>query len=174
MINLLPSNEKNELAEIERQKIIAIIGVLIVFFITALSSILWVVSLNISSDKMREEVIAENEKQRLNNDNTNFVKIKIFNLNEKLLKIKDLIDNEAQPSEVIRKISKSIPPGIYLTSISYQGRQIAISGFAPTRDDLLSFKNNLESEERFENIDFPPINWVKPKAIKFTVTLNAK
>ncbi|MFH0791677.1 MAG: PilN domain-containing protein [bacterium] len=170
MINLLPESEKRELINIERQKVIAIVGALLAFFTIALSLILWVVGLNIASEKTFKEAIAITEERRINSDETILVKTKIITLNESLLKIKGLMDSEEQLTEMIMKISTDVPTGVYLTNISYQGKQFIVSGFAPVREDLLVFKENLEKETSFKNIDFPPVNWVKPRAIIFTVS----
>ena len=170
MINLLPESEKRELLNIEKQKTIAIIGALLIFFIIALSLILWVVGLNISSEKSYEEAIAIAEERRMNSDETNLIKEEIITLNESLLKIKGLMDNGERLTEMIKKISADVPTGVYLTNISYQDKQFIVSGFSPTREDLLAFKENLEKEISFKNVNFPPVNWVKPKAIIFNIS----
>ncbi len=172
MINLLPENEKKVLTVIRWQKIIAIIGALIIYFIVALSLILWAISVNISSEKKFKEIMAITEEGRLNNSETNAVKTKIAALNDNLVKIDTQISRNKWLTETIKKISGGIPSGVYLTNISYQDKQFMISGFAPTREDLLIFKENLEKENDFKKINFPPIDWVKPKAIIFSVTFS--
>ena len=49
--------------------------------------------------------------------------------------------------------------------------KLTVSGFAPTREILFSFKESLEEDSLFVNVTFPPSNWVNATDIIFSVSL---
>jgi hypothetical protein len=51
---------------------------------------------------------------------------------------------------------------------------VHISGLSPTRDSLITFKKNLESDPRFTKVDLPVSDLAKSKNIRFTITARIK
>jgi len=70
------------------------------------------------------------------------------------------------------------PPGLYFTKFSLQTEpasdriKAVIAGFSNTRDNLLIFRNNIESEEKIESVSFSPETWLSQKNISFNLTLD--
>ncbi len=90
------------------------------------------------------------------------------------------------------KLGPLIPNSIYLTNLSakkvtqepaktqdtVQTRKagerffnIVVSGFAPSREDLFLFKQNLKKESNFQNANFAISSWVKPTDVDFSLNL---
>jgi len=102
---------------------------------------------------------------------------KIDLINQDITRLEQFYKNRIYFSEILDKISQTIPRGVYLTNFSaavsfFEGEsliKISLSGFAPTREILLEFNKKLEEQINFKNISFPAANWVKPRDINFFV-----
>ena len=94
------------------------------------------------------------------------------------MRLSSFYEKQVNLTEILEEISSALPAEIYLTnlSITTQDEELncVLSGFAPTRERLLDFKDNLEKEVRFEEILFPPSNWEKRTDINFTVSFKVK
>jgi len=175
MINLLPLPEKKILQEEKKLKLILISGILVLIFLICLILILFSIKIFISGQ-------AEAQKILLSQEEENFKESQIQNLEEKILSSERALINldsfyQSQPNltEILGKISETLPPDIYLTTLNFAPLvsehltgQISFSGFSPTREILLEFKQNLEQEELFVEIYFPPSIWVKSADIDFS------
>jgi len=80
-------------------------------------------------------------------------------------------------------VSQKLPSNTYLTNFRLSTvmlkekeneLSISLSGFSPDRDVLMEFQKNLESEDMFQEVDFPPSNWVKPNDIDFLVSFKVQ
>jgi Tfp pilus assembly protein PilN len=69
----------------------------------------------------------------------------------------------------------TVPPGVTLTDVTLiNGQRSTISGRAEQRDDLLSFKNNLEKLAEISKVDIPLENLQKRENVNFNIGLNFK
>ena len=103
-------------------------------------------------------------------------------VNQRLLDIESFYQNQFRATELIEKIAKILPPGVYLTQFSLSSKygdkekkqeiQLSLSGFSPTREILYNFKKNIEKEKDFQNIYFPSSNWIKPTDVDFSLIIN--
>lgn len=182
MINLLPPQEKELLSQEYKWKLLLILGGLILTFFICFSLILLIINILISGSVGVQKIILDQQENALKNPQIQTLKENLISLNQTLSQLDFFYQNHFEPVEVLEKISKAIPSGIYLTSLSVvpsvakeDNKTVCnLSGFVPTRDILLEFKENLEKEEFFEEVYFSPTNWVKPTDINFTVSFKIK
>ena len=125
----------------------------------------------LESNKKNSERIADLETiNKINTFNIFFEKLNTF------------YQKKIYISEAIDKTSKILPNKIYLTEFSASpdltgspikqqaGFNIFITGFAPTREDLLLFKQNMEKDSYFKAVNFPIENWVESVNIIFSLS----
>jgi Tfp pilus assembly protein PilN len=168
MINLLPPSETKILQNEEKRKMILIIGFLIFIFLLCLIMMLISIKIYISGQITVEDMILSREKEEIGLSKEEDLKDKIREANNAFAEIKSFYDNQFKLTDVINRISETIPEGIFLTILSYQPKegQVNISGFAEDRETLFEFKKNLEKEE-FKEVFFPPYTWIEAKEINF-------
>lgn len=99
-------------------------------------------------------------------------------INEKLQSIQEISNRDVYLADIFKKISLFLPDGAYLTNFSFRydvkPAKISIGGFCPTREKLLLFQKNMESDENFVKVYFPSSNWVKGTDIDFFVNFEIK
>ena len=175
MINLLPPQEKDVILMEAKKKIAIIICFLILFFFACLIlisiSIKIYLQVHIESEK---SFLAENEKEFFQSESQNLQE-RIKSANVLIKELNSFYGQKIYFSEIAERISKTLPSNFYLKDFSMilSGEKeinVSLSGFAPLREDLFKFKENLEAEEDFKNISFPPANWIKAQNIDFYVT----
>ncbi len=105
----------------------------------------------------------------------------IKDINEKL----DLIDNAQKDKfiiseRVVNNILLERIPNIKITNISYeensqsgsqQDKKIVVQGNASSREVLLQFRNALEDDVAFKQVELPISNFVKGSNIQFYLSL---
>ncbi|MFA6585999.1 MAG: hypothetical protein WCS86_02450 [Candidatus Paceibacterota bacterium] len=177
MINLIPNEEKKEMSRDFYLRLITVsfsmIG--ISFFI---ASILILPSYFLSS--VEENAI--NAKLELQKNEPIPVPdqgtlITINDLKGKLGLIENIQKSKIIFSQrIINEIILKKIPSIKITNISYQNNlptneKINISGRAPNREVLLSFRRALENNIAFSKVDLPISNFVKGSDIRFSLSL---
>ncbi len=101
----------------------------------------------------------------------------IQEINTKLKLIEGSQKNNFLPSEkVINAILIKNISSIKITQISYDnnstnGKKIRISGTAPSREVLLTFRQSLENDKAFKSVELPISNFVKGSNIQFYLSL---
>jgi Tfp pilus assembly protein PilN len=180
MINLLPPQEKEILRQEEKYKSASILGILFLVFLICLILILFSIKISISGEVEAQKILLSQEEERFKGTQTQNLEEKIISSNQILSKLNSFYYSQISLTGVLEKISRSLPSGVYLTTFNFSSGapsgsgQISLSGFSPNREILLEFKKNLEKEENFQEIYFPPSNWVKPTDIDFLVTFQIK
>jgi len=170
MINLLPPQQKRELLGEERFKLILILGILLLVFLVLLFLILLSIKIYISGQADYQKILANLGEKEL--PQFKALKGELNSINQDLSKVDSFYQGQFHLTEFLQRISEITPEGIYLKSFSYQKStsQITFSGFSPTVEILVSFKENLEKQENFKEIRFSPAAWVKLVDIDFDVT----
>ena len=165
MINLIPNEEKKTMVEgfyyrIAATFIIALgLTMVILFSILLPSYVLSVEKKNFINDKLslqETEPVSSDDKE---------VTMFINNLDKKL----SLFENTEKSKFVFseRKISEIS----YVNNKDTGIMTVSISGTAPNRETLLSFRRALEDSAIFKNVDLPISNFVKGSNIKFSLNL---
>ena len=187
MINLLPPQQKEELLEEEKYKLVLILGILFLIFFISLILILFSIEIFISGEIEAQKILLSGEEKKIKESQIQNLEEKINISNQTLSKLNLFYQNQLNLTEILEKISGTLPSGTYLTNLNFslltapaEGEtqkylaQIALAGFSPTREILLELKENLEKEEPFGEIYFPPSIWVKPTDINFSVNFKIK
>lgn len=172
MINLLPPEQKKELKERESQKIVLILGFLGFLFFLSLTFGLAIIKFYLSGEIIAQKTIEEViQKELVSKENEN-AKKEIIKFNKDVTRILSFLKEKIFLSEVLKKITIILPNELYLDSISFQkdDNLFTITGFAKTRDALILFKNELEKEKSFSEVNFPPTNWVRANEFNFFLT----
>ena len=178
MINLLPLQEKEKILLDRKKRLIIVLSFFAVFFISCLILTLLSVKFYIQGQVEYGKIMIEEMKRRLDQPEYQNIQEKIDEINFTLTQLVDFYRKETCFVGILEKISTTVPKEVYLTSLStgfYSvgedcGLKFSLSGFTPTREILFNFKKDLERESRFKEVYFPPINWVKPADIDFSVT----
>lgn len=177
MINLLPPQQKEELQKEENFKIILILGLAVLVFLISLFLVLFTIKVSLLFDLESQKIYFEVREKELKSPGLEVLEEKIKEYNLTLSKLNNFYQNEPNLTGILEKISKTLPAGTYLNTLSvipqFEGedREIncSLSGRCLNRETLLKFKENLEKTEGFKEVYFPPGNWVKPTDIDFSV-----
>lgn len=176
MINLLPPEQKKELLQEERHKLVLILGLLIVFFLASLFLILLSIKIYISGGVLSQKILVDSEEEKFKISEIQKLEEEIKSTNQNLEKLTSFYKGQPNLTELLEKISKILPEKTYLTTFTLTSSdkekkiKISLGGYSPTRELLFEFKKRLEAEPDFKEIYFPPSNWIKPKDIDFLAT----
>ena len=179
MINLLPPQKKEELKLEENFKLVLILGSLFLISLFCFALILFSIKIFISGNIEVQKILYNQAEKEFRSSQLQILQEKIIQSNEKLNRLDSFYKRQFSFIKTSEIISKNLPPGIYLTSLSVypkaeEGVICNLVGFSPTRSILLQFKANLEKEENFYEINFPSSNWVEPENINFSVSFKLK
>jgi len=176
MINLLPPKEKRFLATEEKRKIILIIGLLAFVFLACLIMILISIRFYLSGQVSAEKIILEQEREEMGLPKEGDLVEEIREANRSFVKINSFYEEQFKLTDIMEKVSATIPEGVYLTIFSYQpkGGQVTVSGFADNRESLFEFKKELEVRNEFKELFFPPSVWIQAEDISFNLSFKTK
>ncbi|MFH1575358.1 MAG: PilN domain-containing protein [Candidatus Nealsonbacteria bacterium] len=177
MINLLPQTEKDILRKEEDRRLAVICGIFVLFFLTALSLILFSVNIYLSGRVFSHNILVDLEQQRSATMGAQNIEKEIRAINQNLEALDEFYEEQQNITILFQKISEIIPEGTYLNSLSLSPDKdkkdrfkVSLTGHSETREELLDFKKSLESESGFQGIYFPPSNWVKSSDINFSAS----
>jgi len=170
MINLLPQIEKQKLLLERNKKIAIILWVLVLFFLICSILILLSIKTYIQSQVKSQQYLLVETKEERNQSEIENLQEEINSINSSLTKLNSFYQDRIYLSDILEKISKTLPKELYLTNLSVVLPSVSLFGFAPTTETLFEFKENLEKESVFKEISFPPANWVDLTDIDFSVT----
>jgi hypothetical protein len=177
MINLIPKKEKQKITIGFYYRLMVLFLCTIDFCVFILIACLLPsyffsfqknVSVNLKLEAQAKEPLPLVDEQSL---------VVIKEVNSKL----DLIDkdekNKFLPSfQVINAVLLKKGSNIKITQIFYEndsakGRKISLTGTAPSREVLLSFRRALEASSDFKTVDLPISSFVKGSNIQFSLSL---
>jgi len=174
MINLLPKNEKENLLFDRDKKMIMVLGYIIIIALTCLSLFLFSIKFYILGDVASQNVLLGITEKSYQNPDFLMFKDMIQKYNSDLGKINTFYSKEIYFSDLLKNILEiERPNGVYFTDLSMAKDQkanmvkVTITGTSDTRDNLSTFRDNLESNKKIENIYFPSENWIKPVNLNF-------
>jgi len=182
MINLLPPLEKNKALLKNKRRLIMILWILVLFSIFCFILVLLSIKFYIQGQVDSQRIVFDMAEAELEQSGAQSLQKEINSVNLKLEKLDDFYQNKVYITEVLEKISTTLPQGLHLNDLSSSsfdideesGFRVSLSGFASNREVLFDFKENLEKDKSFKEVYFPPINWVKPVDIDFAVTFKVK
>jgi Tfp pilus assembly protein PilN len=176
MINLLPPSEKKEREKEKKIKFYSLLAFASFLFFLSLSLIFLAISFRLKGELETQLDFLEIEEKKEEVRASNEIRAEINSLNQKIKELNQFYEKRVKVASLLEKISQLLPPEHYLTNLSWQKEtlQLALFGFSSSRDSLLQFKAKLEQEKIFQDVDFPPSNWVKPRDIDFQIILKIK
>lgn len=174
MINLLPPEQKKALFLERNKKLIIVIGNMTLISLVCFVLVLFALKFYILEYVSYKKTELENTAKRYQTPELTYYKSLIQKYNSSLIKVENFYKTASSVSEVLKTISGiERPEGLYLTNLAVEklkdetGFKVTAAGKSKTRDDLLTFKNNIEYNEMIANAYFPPEDWVKPRDITF-------
>ncbi|MDD5145484.1 MAG: hypothetical protein PHF44_01365 [Candidatus Pacebacteria bacterium] len=180
MINLLPTEEKQNLLEEEKLKLVLILGLIVLFFFMSLSLVFLSIRILISSQVEAEKLNLESKKAEFNKEEIQKFREDIIKNNKIILELSDFYKQKTDLTAFLAKISDLVPSDISLSEISVRftesgNCQVSLLGFSPVAENLSQLIDNLEKEkEDFSQIYLPPSTWGKTKDIDFNLSFYAK
>lgn len=178
MINLLPPKEKEQLFLERNKKLVVTLGYIIIIFLIYLALVLFSVKFYILGKMSQEKNILDAIETKYQTSDFLSYNNLVKKYNDDLFKAITFYKKEIYFSDVIKTILDiQRPDGLFFNDMSIKSNdkdnkiRVIISGMSNTRDDLLTFKDNIERNHKIENVYFPPNSWVKNKDINFYVTL---
>lgn len=180
MINLLPPKEKEELVFQKHRRLIFVLGNIVVVSLVCLSLILFALKFYISAEVSYQNTLLGIAKKKYQVSDKSSLKEDIKSYNTSLDKINNFYKKENYLSDTLKNILDiQRPEGIYFSDIiinqlkDEKKIKISISGVSDTRDNLLTFKDNIERNQKVKNAYFPPDSWVRDKDINFSLTFES-
>lgn len=177
MINLLPPQEKAQLLAEKNKQLAIVLGNMVLVSLICLSLVLLALKFYLLQDVIYEKVILENVQKQYQTSDFLSLKNTIQGYNKKLTAANDFYSRQVYFSKILKDVLEITNNGeLSLTNITMSGLKegkeikVKLSGKSDTRDELLSFKKNLENSNKIKNVYFPPNSWVKSKNVDFTVS----
>jgi len=176
LINLLPDNQKKEIRQEEKLKIVSILGLILIAYLLSLGLLLFLVKGFLDADLEIQKIYYNDKKASL--ESLKGLEEETASVNTKILKLKNFYSGQTDYTEIFNKLYPKIPADVYLSSISFlskndKGISISMQGSSDTREGLNLLKTNLEgAEEDFSDVFFPPESWIKKNNINFSISFN--
>ncbi|MFH1401472.1 MAG: PilN domain-containing protein [Parcubacteria group bacterium] len=181
MINLLPPEEKQNLSENKRLKIVLILGLIVFVFFISLALIFILINMSISGKMTAQKILLDQKEQEFETADTQDLKNKITQVNQNLLKLDSFYRQKPSFVDFLEKISNLLPGEIYLDSISINPVkkennifQVHLSGYAPSVEEVIELSENLKKDVKISQIYFPGETWLKKQNFSFSVTFQAQ
>jgi type IV pilus assembly protein PilN len=152
-INLLPTKRKvpKKVTELQQQMVLG--GLILVLVLIGIGYF-WL-ALNNRIKSLEQEKAAAESKIKAQ-DNLLKEVINVENERKKVLDKIDVIDqlkkNQTGPVRLLDEVSKALPAGVNLTSLSEKKGQVDIEGTAFTNNDIVRFIDNLKAQVYFTDI----------------------
>jgi len=171
MINLLPPEEKKEILIKKKLKLVLIFELGLLLFLISALFIAFSIAIYLNGEINSEKIAVFQKEEDIDLTTIADFQKEIEALNNKIKNVESFYNEQTYLIPILEKVSEKLSGRSYLNNFSFtkssKTLKINLSGFIPTRDDLLAFKRNIESDKDFENVNFPPGNWISPTDIEF-------
>ena len=180
MINLLPPEEKNGILFEKRKKLTIILGISLIIPLICFGLILLSINFYILGEINLAKAILDQNKKEIETQQFLTLKDTIKKSNTVLSNLASFYGKETYISEILNTLSlMPRPENVYFTDISLtrdanQKIKVVASGFSGSRDNLLIFQKNIETNQDIESVYFSPESWVSPKNVTFYLTFSIK
>jgi hypothetical protein len=179
-MNILPQYQKDEIKKGYKMRIF-ITSLWAAFFALILSSIFLVPVYIIAASKLHEISEQENINSKASKEQTDVLNVPSM-VDRKAELVIQNADSVSKASRVI-KIINARNYGVAVNKISYEEEakknkngmscyKVAILGYAPDRESLISFEKTISQIDFVKNTSVPVGNFAKDKDISFTMTIN--
>jgi len=169
-LNLIPREQKTLLKNTRLYAVCKEAVTLLFLFATIISIMLWISRFYLEQDLA--DLVVANAANIKSNEATNQ---RIMNINQKISLVNGIESNFISPRQVIEAVSLAVPENIELKSIDFYRQQssIELAGVAKTRNDLLQFKNKLNSIGWIKAVNLPISALIDKDNNQFTIKIDA-
>ena len=174
-INLIPEQRKLEIKNSRNffhalRLEIKLFSILIIFVIFLLG-VNYILGINLSVNQN----IAENGTE----GDTKYSYIRKYDMelekvNAQIKEIDKIRNSQLYWSELFSKLNDNVMPVITIKGIANKGYLILILGHTKSRDDLILFKENLEKEQCFSDVNLPLSNLAAKTDVEFQIDFKIK
>lgn len=174
-LNLLPPLVKKELRieKINRQLLTAGTLILVTLIIFALLLGLINLFLWLQTKSLQKQIIQT--EAHLEMEQVEEFEESIKALNQALINLDERQTAQINYSTILNQLIQLIPTALQVRGLSLDNSgQMQLTGYAPTREQLLQLKENLENSPDFIQIEFPLSNLLKSREIDFSLTFQSK
>jgi Tfp pilus assembly protein PilN len=180
MINLLPPVEKQNLVVAKQQKIIVILGFLILIFLICLALVSFWVNFSLASQVAAQKIFLTNKQQSFEATDVKGWQEKVAKINQDLTRLDSFYQQKPSLTVFLENLSNTLVEGISLDSISVNPIkketnlfQIYLSGYASSVDAVINFDKNLKENKDISQISFPSDTWLGKQNFIFSVIFQA-
>lgn len=152
-INLIPTKRKppKKVTELQQQMVLA---ALILILVGIGVGYHWI-DLNrridiLKKDKSAKEAHKQSQEKQL--EEVKNVEAERKLVMEKIATIEQLKKNQTGPVRLLDELSRMLPPGVNLTSLTEKNGQVDIEGTAFTNNDIVHFIDNLKANAFFKDV----------------------
>ena len=173
-LNLIPQYKKEIIIKAKRLKLVVRIEVAIVFFILLLFTYLYGIIhlLNLDLNAVSSDLGISGEKPKYEEITRYDNKFKDVNAN--IIQLEKIKNDQLYWSGLFVNLSRSTLSGISIEDIATKDYAVFLVGKADSRDNLLTFKDNLGKNGCFANINLPLSDLVSKGNIDFQMDLEIK
>lgn len=173
-LDLLPEARKKTLRRKKNFRIIIEQEFLLLFpllaFIVILANVFFLLGLKKNSIvQSQNQQNAQAQYQELDGyENT------IKDMNKRIDEISKISDAHLAWSQPLTRLEKAVPQGIVITNLSTKDYKVFLVGKSATRELLINFKENIQSEDCFDQPNVPLSNLVTKENIEFQMDFSIK
>ncbi|MFD3156356.1 PilN domain-containing protein [Haloimpatiens sp. FM7330] len=159
-----------------RYGIIILIIVVAFIGITYVGGVVKIKKLNKDINSMEAFLNSKENIEKLKQIENENKKIEILNKYNDIITVVDKVmyEKNVVGSEIIEKVTSSIPEKVYFKSLVVNSENIQIQGEGENRSDIAEFENNLKKIESITNIHINNISKVEGKNFVFTLKCDLK
>jgi hypothetical protein len=176
MINLLPLEDKQKLSLRNKEKLSVVLGIVALVSLVCLTLILLSIKFYIlAKTDYQKNILEQAEKKYQTPEFISFNGI-VQKYNTTLTQLNSFYKKEIYFNQALKIITDTpSPKGLYLTYFLLNRDkngmvQVNVSGVSNTRENLLTFRKNIEAVEEIKNSYFSPESWASPKDVSFSLT----
>lgn len=174
-MNLLPTEQRKKVNSLMIYQNIVFSGLILILLSLVLILLLggFLIFLNLRFQAIEKEIISE-QSRIIQTETVRSMERKIKELNKELEEVKEAQIKESNIYSILDDISQNVLVGVevYSLRIDRETKRVNVSGYSPTRENLLIIKDILEDSDNYKNIDFPLANLTNPRDIDFSLSFD--
>lgn len=176
MINLLPTKEKGELILEKEKKLAIILGSAVLIAIIFMALVLLSVKFYILGGVVSQKFALEQTEIRYKTEDFILYKTLLENYNKRFVKLESFYKDRTEFAPALKAVlDVKLSAGVYFTELSLKRKsdgkiEAKLYGISDIRNNLLIFKQNIESAKAIKNPNFSPESWINSKNINFYLT----
>ena len=179
MINLLPEKQKEELLFQKNRNLVVVLGSMAIIVLVCLALILLSLKFYILQIARSEESTLDETRSQYQTKDFLDLTTSLKKYNAELSRADNFYKRQVYMSNGLKTIvTVERPIGIIFNSVDLQngqsgdGIQANIHGQSDTRENLITFKTNMEKQKGITNVYISPDDLIKPANINFYMTFN--